>query len=390
MRDSISTAALCERPPRSRPIVASISVDAALPTLQCMSLGLASRPSTRACIAVVGVSFTAASRATDLFAGRSAAARLDTVISRARTASSDADAFGSRSVAVRSLTNLLRVPQRSRVVLHRTMASAAAAARGSPRAGSGGSKTAETAVTAKAKPVVEVDIVSDVMCPWCVVGARYLDTAIEAVKDRCRVRVRWHPFLLSPHTPDEGMAIDDYFRMNYGAPMKDNPHLTRMRGALADAGKKIGIEFKWADRVYSTITAHRFLEWVAEKDTETVDDGAAPFVNLQHQASKGVLDQHFCECTNTEDLDVLCGVATAIGLDAEECRKHLEETEEKGTEKVRALDEMVKRRGIHGVPSWTIKLAGRTGGVRFSGAQPADALQELLEDLADEAERASG
>lgn len=118
-------------------------------------------------------------------------------------------------------------------------------------------------------------------------GARYLDTAAEECKGELRLVVRWHPFLLSPNTPEEGMAIDDYFIMNYGAPIAENPHIQRMRVALAKAGAELDppIPFKWADRVYSTITAHRLVEWAEQFD--------APGVNKQHEVSKAVLEAHF-------------------------------------------------------------------------------------------------
>uniref|UniRef100_A0A7S1CKX1 DSBA-like thioredoxin domain-containing protein n=1 Tax=Bicosoecida sp. CB-2014 TaxID=1486930 RepID=A0A7S1CKX1_9STRA len=233
---------------------------------------------------------------------------------------------------------------------------------------------------AKELPVIEVDITSDVMCPWCIVGARYLDDAERETKEICRLKIRWHPFLLSPDTPEEGMAIDDYFIMNYGAPISRNPHIQRMRVALAEAGAKLTppIPFKWADRVYSTITAHRLVEWAEQFDT----DG----VNKQHEVSKAVLEAHFSKALNTEDLDVLADIATKCGLDGEAARRHLEETVEEGTAIVKLKDKEVKRRGIHGVPHWEIKLAGtKRRPITFSGAQPADALVELFESLAADA-----
>ena len=66
-------------------------------------------------------------------------------------------------------------------------------------------------------PHLTIDIVSDVVCPWCIIGYRGLEAAIEALGDRAEVSVRWHPFELAPATPPTGQALADYTRERYGA-----------------------------------------------------------------------------------------------------------------------------------------------------------------------------
>src|SRR4051812_5535956 len=104
---------------------------------------------------------------------------------------------------------------------------------------------------------VSIDIVSDVICPWCFVGKRRLDTALASVEGFV-ADVRWHPFLLDGTIPKEGMDRRDYLRRKFGA-----DRLKTLHDPLLAAAKEAGapVNFEAIKRTPNTLDAHRLLRW---------------------------------------------------------------------------------------------------------------------------------
>lgn len=120
----------------------------------------------------------------------------------------------------------------------------------------------------KAPAQLQIDIVSDVVCPWCIIGFKQLERAIGIMGERVEVGVRWHPFQLAPYLPPEGQSIADYGRERYGAtPEQSAANRTRIQ----DAGKPLGIAFNYSSesRIYNTRRAHKLLAWAGETGGQT-------------------------------------------------------------------------------------------------------------------------
>ena len=118
------------------------------------------------------------------------------------------------------------------------------------------------------RPTLTIDIVSDVVCPWCVIGYRQLERAADLIADRADVAVRWHPFQLAPGLADEGQSLADYTRERYGA-TPEQGRGNRVR--LIETGKALGIDFRYSDesRIYNSHRAHELLAWAGETGGQT-------------------------------------------------------------------------------------------------------------------------
>ena len=121
---------------------------------------------------------------------------------------------------------------------------------------------------ADVRPTITIDIVSDVVCPWCIIGYRQLETAIEAVASRAKVDVSWHPFELVPGMAPEGQNTRDYMAERYGA----TPEQGRAnRDKMVGIGQTLGIDFAFSEdsRIYNTHKAHQLLAWAADSGKQT-------------------------------------------------------------------------------------------------------------------------
>lgn len=148
---------------------------------------------------------------------------------------------------------------------------------------------------------LSIDIVSDVVCPWCAIGYKQLERAIGLMGDRVDVGVRWHPFQLAPYLDANGQNIGDYGRERYGAsPEQSAANRTRIQSA----GAPLGLEFNYSSdsRIYNTRKAHRLLAWAGETGGQTA-------------LKLALFQAYFKDQLNISDDDVLLNVVEAAGLD---------------------------------------------------------------------------
>lgn len=207
------------------------------------------------------------------------------------------------------------------------------------------------------KKKLRVEVISDVVCPWCYVGKRRLDEAIAKVADRIEVQVGWNPFQLSPELPPEGRDWDDYVKERFGS----QERLREIHARLEEVGKEVGIPFAYdrIRRACNTFDAHRLL-WLAYAG------------GTQHDVAERLFRAYFVEGQNIGDREVLVRVGAEAGLEEAAVREALEG--DVGKEEVRyGLDE-ARQLGVQGVPFFII--GGRYG---LSGAQPTEVLVELFE-----------
>lgn len=203
--------------------------------------------------------------------------------------------------------------------------------------------------------IVKVDIVSDIMCPWCWVGRRKLQQALDALKGEVETRITWHPFLLRPNMPLEGVAK---------APA--TPSNPRVGSRLREGGSRVGINFTGKCDVYpSTRAAHAALKWAGDAEARGELDAGS-----QDKLSEGIFYDYFT-AGNAPTPENLAALAGRLGLDAAAVRRACTDQELLSSIAQEAAEH--SQRGVSGVP--TFYFNGREA---FSGAQdPQLFIQEL-------------
>lgn len=206
-----------------------------------------------------------------------------------------------------------------------------------------------------------VDIVSDVVCPWCVIGYKQLERAQS--ETGVPLVVYWHPFELNPDMPEEGQDLFEHIAAKYGSTEEDG---RKARSKLEALGKGLGFTFNYADdmRMWNTFRAHRLLYWAASKEQ-------------QHQLKMALFGAFFTERRNVDDPGVLADTAALIGLDREEARAVL--SEERFAQEVRKEEAFWTSQGITGVPAMIFDQR-----YLLVGAQGAENYRRVLDKLAEE------
>lgn len=205
---------------------------------------------------------------------------------------------------------------------------------------------------------LEIDVVSDVICPWCFLGKRRLDKAIASIDD-IKVEVNWRPFLLDPSIPKEGMSRREYMENKFGP-----ERLKTIHDPLIAAGSEddVPFQFEKITRTPNTIDAHRLIRW------------SHP-TGKQHDVAERLFMAYWNEGKDVGDRKVLLAIATEAGLDATEISAKFEQDTD--LEAVRAEVEQASRMGVTGVPCF---ILGRKQGLM--GAQPAQVLADAIRQLA--------
>lgn len=208
------------------------------------------------------------------------------------------------------------------------------------------------------KEPLQIDIVSDVVCPWCVVGYRQLAVALEATGTSHEVR--WHPFELNPQMPPEGQHLGAHLAEKYGT-TKAQSAQNRVRLTAVAAG--VGFEMRFVDdmRMHNTFYVHQLLHW-AEPQGQT------------HALKQALFSAHFTDHRNLSEPAVLADVAGEIGLDRAEALAVLED--QRFAEPVRAAEAYWLKQGIRGVPAVIFNRQHLV-----VGAQGVENYTRILEEL---------
>lgn len=205
---------------------------------------------------------------------------------------------------------------------------------------------------------VTIDIVSDVICPWCYVGKRRLEAAMRALPEHTFI-VRWHPYQLNPTMPAEGMDRRAYRTRKFGTWEKSLELDAQVTAAANAEGLPFALD-KIA-RTPNTFNAHRVL-WLA--DELGVQDGVA----------EELFKAYFVEGKNIGERAVLLDAAAAGGLDRERADAMLHGDD--GVDEVKVEETKARKRGVDGVPFFIINNS-----VAISGAQPTDMLVAAFQNV---------
>ena len=157
-------------------------------------------------------------------------------------------------------------------------------------------------MSATAMPL-RIDIVSDVVCPWCVIGYKQLLVALDQRADQLELDLHWHPFELNPQMPPEGQNLREHIQQKYGS-SREQSQGARQR--LQELGDTLGFKFNYSDetRMVNTFRAHQLLHWAGEQGKQT-------------ELQMVLFEAFFTLQQDVNDPAVLIEAATRVGLSAE-------------------------------------------------------------------------
>lgn len=211
------------------------------------------------------------------------------------------------------------------------------------------------------KQTIQVDIVSDIVCPWCWLGVRYFQKA--AKQSKHDVNLTWRPYMLDPEVPESGVPYNDYMKKKFG-PDGPNNRFKVMREALETQGPDMGIDFKFNEISMrpNTLNAHRLLKWAQGQD-------------LGDKASDALFRNFFTELKDVGDHKILKEIAEEIGMDAELVSELLAKDDDKNS--IREEIMFFRNLGVNGVPCFIYN-----GQFAVQGAQPVEVHVKAFEQAA--------
>jgi predicted DsbA family dithiol-disulfide isomerase len=222
--------------------------------------------------------------------------------------------------------------------------------------GAGSAYDASVNLLAPPRARLPVEVVYDLVCPWCFLGIRRLRRTLRSRPD-VAADLLWRPFLLNPDLAPQGVPRQDYLARKFGG----EDRARRLHGTITDLGRAEGIEFRFdrIRRVPHSLDAHRLVRWAGR-------------FNAADQLVEAIFEAYFTEGADIGDAHVLAAIAGQQGLDAPLARRFLATVAE--VEAVHADNLRAHRLGINGVPCFVV--AGRSA---IAGAQEPEVLERLLD-----------
>ena len=201
---------------------------------------------------------------------------------------------------------------------------------------------------------LKIDLFTDIVCPWCLVGSARLDQAVARLGPDVTVDIENHPFYLDPDTPADGVVVADMLREKYGRDPKDM--WARVEGEARASG--LALDLSQQPRAYPTAKAHTLIRLARPKGT-------------QHRLASAITEAYFLEHRQINDTDVLADIATRFGYDRQEALQVLNDADALGETADLALD--AARQGINGVPFFIFDRR-----LAMSGCQPDSVFDQAL------------
>lgn len=206
---------------------------------------------------------------------------------------------------------------------------------------------------------LSVDVISDVICPWCFIGKRRLEKAIAAIAGT--VRVRWLPFQLNPTMPKEGISRREYRTKKFGSWERSQELDARVIAVGQDEG--IDFAFDRIERTPNTLNAHRLI-WLAERD------------GVQDTVVEALFRAYFTEGRDIGNRQVLIDVVADAGLNRDKAEGELNSDE--GLEAIKEAGELSQRHRVDGVPFFIVNDT-----ITLSGAQQPETFLEAFNQAVD-------
>ena len=207
----------------------------------------------------------------------------------------------------------------------------------------------------------KIDIVSDVVCPWCAIGYANLNSALQQSPD-LTANIDWHPFQLNPYMGKEGQDINEHLEEKYGLTAEQ---LKANKQTIVDRGAECGVDFKFEQRarIYNTLDCHILLHYAAEKGKQT-------------ELKLALFKAYFTDGKDVSDQAVLLNTIEEVGLNKADAQAALNNEEYKKL--VLEEENQFKQMGISSVPSFIINDK-----YLISGGQPVESFKQALVDIAE-------
>jgi predicted DsbA family dithiol-disulfide isomerase len=210
------------------------------------------------------------------------------------------------------------------------------------------------------KEKIKIDIVSDVVCPWCIIGYKRLEKAISELGIADQVEIEWQPFELNPNMPAEGQNVQEHIAGKYGSSLEQQKESQQF---MAKSGAELGFTFNYYDemRMGNTFDAHVLLDYAKNFGKQTE-------LNLR------LITAFFSERKDVSDRVILKQALLDVGLNAEEALAKLDD--ENARKEVKSKEGYWRNLGVSSVPTIVFN---RTSAV--TGAQPVDVFKQVLTEL---------
>ena len=211
----------------------------------------------------------------------------------------------------------------------------------------------------------QIDVISDVVCPWCFIGKRNLEQALEIWRAKHpdeAPTVRWHPFQLNPQLPDSGVPRKQYLENKFGGPERAKEIYAR----VSAAGKRADIDFAFdAIQVQpNTVNAHRLMHHAGE-------------LGRQDAVAEQIFRRYFLEGADLSNNETLADIAQQAGMDRDEVAAYLASDADR--ELIEEQDRRARAIGVEGVPFFIFNQR-----LALSGAQPPEVIVEAMEKAREE------
>ncbi|MBS1508735.1 MAG: DsbA family oxidoreductase [Bacteroidetes bacterium] len=210
-----------------------------------------------------------------------------------------------------------------------------------------------------AKPTLKIDIVSDVVCPWCYIGKRRIERAMDQLKDQFDFEVEYHPFELNPNMPKEGSNQKEYLATKFGG----EERYQQITGHVTSVAAQEGLKFDFANQQVSpnTLNAHRLIAFAKRE-------------GKQPQMKEALMSAYFEQGVDLSKNKNLVAIAVKQGLDETRVTDFLNSDEL--TDEVKMEEHINVQRGISGVPFYIID--NKYG---VSGAQASETFVKALTEI---------
>ena len=208
---------------------------------------------------------------------------------------------------------------------------------------------------------LKIDIVSDVVCPWCAVGYANLNKALEESPE-VHANIDWHPFQLNPYMGKDGQDINEHLEEKYGLSPEQ---LAANKQNLVERGAESGVDFKFnqRSRIYNTLACHILLHYAAEQGRQT-------------ELKLALFHAYFTDGLDVSDETVLLNCIENVGLNKADAQTALHDENYKKA--VLAEESKYKHMGISSVPSFIINDK-----YLLSGGQPVESFKQALKEIAE-------
>lgn len=210
------------------------------------------------------------------------------------------------------------------------------------------------------KTTLRIDIVSDVMCPWCAIGYASLRQALTAMEDKIVADIHWQPFELNPDMPAEGQHLREHLAEKYGSSDEES---RANRERITQMGANLGFTFNFRDeqRILNTFAAHQLLHWAAEEGKQT-------------ELKLALFSAYFRDGRDVSNADELCAIAAEVGLDGAAAATVL--ADGRYANIIRATEQQWQEMGIRSVPAVILNQK-----YLVSGAQPPESYVKALTEI---------